>query len=373
MQSRSRATAGMDRIKVLIVDDSAVVRRALTEIIGSAPDLEVIGAVSDPYKAAESMRTALPDVMFLDIEMPRMDGLTFLRKIMAQRPMPVVICSTLTEEGSAAFLKALEAGAVEAIAKPKVATAEALAEARLRICDVARAAAHARIGTRRRIAQPVNAEQKLTADAILPAVHTRTVVQTEPIVAIGASTGGTEAIAKVLAPLPRQCPGMVIVQHMPEGFTSAFARRLDGICAITVREAKHGDQVAPGTALIAPGNLHLIIERVGRRYRVIVRDGPHVARHRPSVDVLFRSAAQSSGGNALGVILTGMGDDGARGMHEMRTAGAKTVAQDEASCVVFGMPKEAIARGGAMKVLGLAEITREIAQWGHVGGERAIQ
>lgn len=360
--------ARAEKIRVLIVDDSAAVRRAMSDIIGSAPDLEVMGVASDPFKAAEKMRTNLPDVIFLDIEMPRMDGLSFLRRIMAQRPIPVVICSTLTEEGSDAFLQALEAGAVEAIAKPRVATAEALAEARLHICDVARAAAHARVGNRRRAPPQMHAEEKLTADAVLPPARAGSVVATEPIVAIGASTGGTEALGKVLTALPRDCPGIVIVQHMPEGFTAAFARRLDAMCAISVREAAAGDQVAPGQALIAPGNRHAILERIGRRYRVVVRDGPHVARHRPSVDVLFRSAAQTAGANALGVIMTGMGDDGARGLLEMRNAGARTIAQDEASCVVFGMPKEAIARGGVNQVLGLTAIPREIARW-HGGAQ----
>jgi len=352
------------RIKVMIVDDSASVRRAMSDIIGSAPDLEVMALAGDPYKAAEQMRRGLPDVVFLDIEMPGMDGLTFLRKIMAQRPIPVVICSTLTEEGSAAFMQALEAGAVEVIAKPKVATAEALAEARMRICDIARAAAHARIGHRQPPPPPVRVEDKLTADAILPlAPHARQVPATEPVVAIGASTGGTEALAGLLSALPRHCPGLAIVQHMPEGFTAAFARRLDGACAIAVREAAHGDPIRPGQALIAPGNRHMLIERAGGKYRVMIRDGPPVSRHRPSVDVLFRSAAQAAGANALGAILTGMGDDGAQGLLEMRRAGARTIAQDEASCVVFGMAKAAIALGAAERVMDLTVIAREVASW----------
>ncbi len=365
MNDRPGPRAASGKIQVLIVDDSAAVRSALSDIIASAPDLEVMGVASDPYVAVQRMQTHLPDVIFLDIEMPRMDGLTFLRKIMSQRPIPVVICSTLTEEGSQTFMRALEAGAVEVIAKPKVASAEALAEARMRICDVARAAAHARIGTRRRILPPVRVEEKLTADAILPAASPRraTQIDAEPMVAIGASTGGTEALASVLRALPRECPPIAIVQHMPEGFTAAFARRMDGLCAITVREAAHGDMLAPGLALIAPGNHHLLIERVGRHYRVAVRDGPPVSRHRPSVDVLFRSAAQAAGANALGVIMTGMGDDGARGMLEMRQVGANTIAQDEASCTVFGMPKEAIARGGVERTVGLSAIAAEISKF----------
>ncbi|NNU80079.1 chemotaxis response regulator protein-glutamate methylesterase [Halovulum dunhuangense] len=358
-----------DRIKVMIVDDSASVRRAMSDIIASAPDLEVMAVAGDPYKAAELMRRELPDVVFLDIEMPRMDGLTFLRKVMAQRPLPVVICSTLTQERSAAFLQALEAGAVEVIAKPRVATAEALAEARTRICEIARAAAHSRIGHRRAPLPPVAIEDKLTADAILPPVsRARPVPATEPIVVIGASTGGTEALARVLAALPDRCPGVAIVQHMPEGFTAAFARRLDGISRIAVREAAHGDPILPGQALIAPGSRHMLIERVGGKYRAVIRDGPPVSRHRPSVDVLFRSAAQAAGGNALGVIMTGMGDDGAHGLLEMRRSGARTLAQDEATCVVFGMPKAAISLGAAEKTVNLTGIAREVSAWQGLSG-----
>jgi two-component system chemotaxis response regulator CheB len=364
MNALRKSHAGSDMIKVLIVDDSAAVRNALSDIIGSAPDLEVMAVASDPYVAAQKMRNALPDVIFLDIEMPRMDGLTFLRKIMAQRPLPVVICSTLTEEGSQIFMQALEAGAVDAIAKPRVATAEALSEARMRICDVARAAAHARIGARRRTLPPIKVEEKLTADAVLPRVAARRMgPATEPVVAIGASTGGTEALATVLNDLPSDCPGIVIVQHMPEGFTAAFARRMDASCTITVQEAAQGEILRPGLALIAPGNRHLLLERIGQRFRVAVRDGPPVSRHRPSVDVLFRSTAQAAGANAMGVIMTGMGDDGAQGLLEMRKTGARTIAQDEASCTVFGMPKEAIARGAAERVLGLDGLAGEIARF----------
>lgn len=352
-------------IKVLIVDDSAAVRSTLCNIIDSAPDLEVFGVASDPYIAAHKMRVNLPDVIFLDIEMPRMDGLTFLKKIMAQRPLPVVICSTLTEVGSQTFLQALEAGAVEVIAKPKVATAEALAEAKMHICDIARAAAHARMGPRRKTLPPIVVEEKLTADAILPAVNTRLKVPagTDHIVAVGASTGGTEALATVLKALPVNCPGIAIVQHMPEGFTAAFAKRMDGLCSIHVKEAVHGDTILPGMALIAPGNRHLMIERIGRHFRAVVCDGPPVSRHRPSVDVLFRSVSQAARSNSLGIIMTGMGDDGAQGLLEMRQAGAKTIAQDEASCTVFGMPKEAIARGGAERVVGLASLAGEISRF----------
>ncbi|MCO6179140.1 MULTISPECIES: chemotaxis response regulator protein-glutamate methylesterase [Ciceribacter] len=350
------------KIRVLIVDDSAAVRQALADIISSTPDLEVMATASDPYVAVERMRHQVPDVIFLDVEMPRMDGLTFLRKIMSQRPIPVVICSSLTEEGSDTLVQALEAGAVDVITKPRYDTAHALAESQMRICDVARAAAHSRIGNRRRPAPPVKAEAKLSADAILPAMAPVRAngVLTDRIICIGASTGGTEALRQLLGELPADSPGIVIVQHMPEKFTAAFARRLDSLCAISVKEAAHGDAVVAGQALIAPGNRHMLLERVGKHYRVTIKDGPHVSRHRPSVDVLFRSAAQSAGANATGVLLTGMGDDGAHGLLEMRTAGALTIAQDEASCVVFGMPKEAIALGGVQRVLPLDRIADDI-------------
>lgn len=356
------ATAAARRIRAMIVDDSASVRMALSEILSADPQIEVIATAADPFIAAQRLRKEVPDVIFLDIEMPRMDGLTFLRKIMAQRPIPVVICSTIAQAGSETFLAALEAGAVDIVPKPAVNTAQALQETGAHIRQVARAAAQARL--RGRVAPaPLLAEGKLTADAVLP-VEPRAggagVPATEPLVCIGASTGGTEAIREVLLPLTPDCPGIVIVQHMPEKFTGAFARRLDGLCAIQVREAAGGERVVAGQALIAPGGHHLAVVRSGTHYTVRVIDGPPVSRHRPSVDVLFRSAAQQAGGNALGVLLTGMGDDGARGLLELRHAGADTVAQDEDSCVVFGMPKEAIARGAACRVLPLARMAREI-------------
>jgi two-component system chemotaxis response regulator CheB len=350
------------KIRVLVVDDSASVRRALCDIIASDADLEVMATASDPYIAAERIRQEIPDVILLDIEMPRMDGLTFMRKIMAQRPIPVVICSSLTEEGSETTIKALEAGAVDVVSKPRVNTAEFLQESRMRICDVLRAAAHSRLSSRGRAVVPVRVEARHTADVILPAVSPgrATTPLTDPIVCIGASTGGTEALRDILVTLPAATPGIVIVQHMPEKFTAAFARRLDSLCAMSIKEAAEGDAVLPGTVLIAPGNHHLLLERAGRQYRVAVKDGPPVSRHRPSVDVLFRSAAQAAGSNAVGVILTGMGDDGARGLLEMKAAGARTIAQDEDSCIVFGMPKEAIQRGAADKVLPLDRIAAEM-------------
>jgi len=352
------------KIRVLIIDDSASVRLALSQIIDADPELEVMGTASDPYVAVERLRKETPDVIFLDIEMPRMDGLTFLRRLMAQRPLPVVICSSVAEAGSDVCLKALEAGAVEVVSKPRVDTAQWLHESSVRICDAAKAAAHAKLGGRHKPAPPsVKIEAKLTADAILPpfspsrlAAARATLPRTAPVICIGASTGGTEAIREVLVGLAPGCPGIVIVQHMPEKFTDAFARRLDTLCAIDVKEAEHGDAVVAGRALIAPGNRHMTLVRQGTQYVVNIVDGPHVARHRPSVDVLFRSAAQAAGRNAVGVLLTGMGDDGARGLLEMKQAGARTIAQDETTSIVFGMPKEAIERGAADQVLPLPAI-----------------
>lgn len=350
------------KTRVLIVDDSATVRRALSDIISSEPDLEVMATAADAYVAAEKIRQEIPDVILLDIEMPRMDGLTFMRKIMAQRPIPVVICSSLTEAGSDTTMKVLEAGAVDIVSKPRINTAEFLQESRMRICDVLRAAAHARLSRRPRAVAPIQVEAKLTADVILPPVRSsRTVAHaTDRIICIGASTGGTEALRDVLAALPADAPGIAVVQHMPEKFTAAFAKRLDGLSALSIKEAEDGDLVLPGKVLIAPGNRHMLLERNGQHYRVVIKDGPPVSRHRPSVDVLFRSAAQMAGPNAVGILLTGMGDDGARGLLEMKTAGAPTVAQNEETCIVFGMPKEAIQRGAADKILALDRIAHEI-------------
>lgn len=359
------------KIQVLIVDDSAAVRMTLSDIIAADPDLEVMATAADPYIAVERIRQRVPDVIFLDIELPRMDGLTFLRKIMAQRPIPVVICSSLTEEGSDKFMEALEAGAVDVVTKPRIDTAQFLHDSSMRICDAAKAAAHAKLRGRRPPAPTLTVEKKLTADAVIPArsasraaASAANMPQTEPIICIGASTGGTEALREVLQALPADSPAILIVQHMPERFTGAFARRLNGICALNIREAEQGDAVLPGRVLIAPGNQHMTLRRIGSRYSVDIVAGPHVSRHRPSVDVLFRSAAQSAGRNAMGIILTGMGDDGARGLLEMRQAGSPTIAQDEESCVVFGMPKEAIALGAAARVLPLKHMAREIGEHG---------
>ncbi len=354
------------KIRVLIVDDSATVRQTLGSVLESDPQIEVMGVASDPYVAARRIRDEIPDVITLDVEMPRMDGITFLRKLMAQHPIPVVMCSSLTEAGSETLLQALEAGAVDVILKPKMGVAEALAESRIRICDAVKAAAGARISGRRAPPPPAHhvvrePEKKLSADAMLPPPSGRAMARTtESIICIGASTGGTESLREVLEALPANAPGIVIVQHMPEKFTASFANRLNSLCEVDVKEAADGDAVLRGRVLIAPGNLHTMIERSGANYHVSVKPGPLVSRHRPSVDVLFRSAARSAGSNAVGVIMTGMGDDGARGMAEMKQAGARTIAQDEASSVVFGMPKEAIALGCVDRVVPLSQIAAEM-------------
>ena len=359
------------KIRVLIVDDSALVRQTLTDILQSDPDIEVIGTAPDPFAAAKRIQQEVPDVITLDIEMPRMDGVTFLRKIMAQHPVPVVICSSLAETGSETLAEALEAGAVEIITKPRIGTAQFLLEAKIRICDVVKAAAGVRVN--KVLDRPSDARRqpgpskKLTADAMLAAPVTGRAMArtTETVICIGASTGGTESLRVVLEALPAASPGIVIVQHMPEKFTEAFARRLNGLCEMEVKEASDGDTVLRGRVLIAPGDRHMLLQRSGARYFVAVKEGPLVSRHRPSVDVLFRSAARYAGANAMGIIMTGMGDDGARGLLEMKQAGAYTIAQDEATSVVFGMPKEAIALGAAEKVLPLDLLAKEIVRTGN--------
>jgi two-component system chemotaxis response regulator CheB len=351
------------KTRVLIVDDSASVRQTLSSIIGDTPDLEVMATAGDPFVAAQRIQEEVPDVIILDVEMPRMDGITFLRKLMAQRPIPCVLCSTLLEPESDLLFEALEAGAVEVIQKPRISTKQFLTESQIRITDAIRAAARASLRKRSRLTHEVT--KKLTADVIMPPpLPLRSLARTtDQVVCVGASTGGTESLREVLTALPPDSPGIVIVQHMPEKFTAAFAKRLDGLCQIDVKEAEDGDPVIAGRALIAPGNRHTLLQRSGARYYVGVRDGPLVSRHRPSVDVLFRSAAQYAGANALGVIMTGMGDDGARGLLEMKKAGAATAAQNEESCVVFGMPKEAIALGAADKVVPLSAIAAEIMKF----------
>ncbi len=348
------------KIKVLIVDDSAVVRQTLADIISSDPQLEVMAVAADPFIAADKMRLDIPDVITLDVEMPRMDGLTFLHKIMSQHPIPVVMCSSLAEGGSETVMKALEYGAVDIIQKPRVGTKQFLEESRIGICDAVKAAALSRV--KKISAKKFHEVQpKLTADAVLEKPNSKAMIQTtEKVVVVGASTGGTEALRVFLEALPPDAPGIVIVQHMPEHFTAAFAKRLDSICRVSIKEAADDDTVIRGRALIAPGNRHLLLKRSGARYYVEVKDGPLVSRHRPSVDVLFRSTARYAGKNAVGVIMTGMGDDGANGMKEMKEAGALTIAQDEASCVVFGMPHEAIKRGAVDKVMPLEGIAGEV-------------
>lgn len=344
-------------IHVLIVDDSAVVRQILASLLSGNGDMTVATA-ADPLFALRKMEQERPDVIVLDLEMPRMDGMTFLRKIMREDPIPVVVCSGYAGSGSEAALRALDEGAVEVLAKPKIGVSQFLQESAVIFADAVRAAAHARRVPRLRV------EPKLSADAVLPARPFRPIPAGGSggsggigrVVAIGASTGGTEAIHRILAELPESCPPILIVQHMPEGFTAAFARRLDAACRIKVAEAVDGDELLPGRALVAPGNHHLLLSRHAGRSVVEVRDGPLVSRHRPSVDVLFRSVAQVAGPAAVGAILTGMGNDGSAGLLEMKQAGAATYAQSEETCVVFGMPREAVALGAAGEILPLEEI-----------------
>jgi len=347
-------------IKVMIVDDSAVMREVMQQLLAPHKDIEVVGAAMDPLLALQKMKTVWPDVILLDVEMPRMDGITFLRQIMATRPTPVVICSTLTEKGADITLQALSAGAVEVITKPTMGLRDFLQGSAQEMLAAIRTAAKARV---RGAAGPTL--EKSTVDAVVsaPSAGLHNQRTSERIVVLGTSTGGTQALEQVLSQLPRSAPAIAIVQHMPEKFTRSFAERLDSLCAIEVREAQNGDRLLPGLALIAPGGKHMLIKRSGGQYQVEVKDGPLVSRHRPSVDVLFRSAAVQAGRNVLAVIMTGMGDDGARGLKDLHEAGAKTYAQDEASCVVFGMPKEAIKLGGVDQVVALDDIPNVLMSW----------
>ena len=364
-----------NKIKVMIVDDSALVRQVVSQAISRDPGIEVVATAQDPLFAFDKLKNLWPDVLIVDIEMPRMDGLTFLKRIMAERPTPVIICSSLAEQGAQVTMDALAAGAVAIITKPKLGLKSFLEDAANDIVQAIKAAARANMSALRRTTmrsatpQRLEPPPKLSADAVLPAAahsaaHTGAGMYgtTERIVAIGTSTGGTQALEAVLTRLPAVSPGIVIVQHMPERFTAMFAERLNSLCAIEVREARDGDRVMAGRALIAPGGKHMMLTRSGAQYMVQVVDGPLVNRHRPSVDVLFRSCAKFAGRNALGVIMTGMGDDGARGMKEMHDAGASTVAEDESTCVVFGMPKEAIRLGGVDTILPLDRIPQAIMQ-----------
>ena len=357
----------MAKIKVVVVDDSALVRSLLAEIINRQPDMECIGAASDPLVAREMIRNLNPDVITLDVEMPRMDGIDFLSKLMRLRPMPVVMVSTLTERGAEVTLKALELGAIDFVAKPKIGVADGLQQLANEITEKVRIASKARINRAPSPAPTARSGTTGTASttagtaggttvATSPAPASLGRLSTEKIIFIGASTGGTEATKEVLMTLPADAPAVVITQHMPPGFTKSYATRLDGLCRIRVKEASDGERVLPGHAYIAPGGLHLSVERSGANYIARVQDGEPVNRHKPSVEVLFKSAARLVGRNAIGIMLTGMGADGAKAMREMKDAGAYCVAQDEASCVVFGMPREAIAAGAVQEVLPLKQI-----------------
>lgn len=350
----------MNRIGVLVVDDSAVVRQVLTQLLEGEQGIEVLGAVSDPIFAMERMKLRWPDVVMLDVEMPRMDGITFLKRIMSQRPTPVVICSTLTEKGADTTLQALAAGAVEVITKPKVGLKDFLTESKR---DLLRAVKTAAASRPRGVAAPAQTAAG-AVPKVAPVEQMAPLQTTERIVAIGTSTGGTQALEVVLPALSRVTPGIVIVQHMPEKFTAAFAARLNSLCAMEVREAQNGDRVIPGRALIAPGGKQMQLRRSGAQYYVDVAPGPPVNRHCPSVDVLFRSVAKAAGRNALGIIMTGMGDDGARGLRDMHEEGSPTIAQDEPSCVVYGMPKEAVKLGAVDDIIPLTSIPRAIAAFG---------
>jgi two-component system chemotaxis response regulator CheB len=352
----------MQKIRVLIIDDSALVRQMLTDMLQTDPAVEVVGTASDPYVAREKIKQLNPEVLTLDVEMPRMDGLTFLRNLMRLRPMPVVMVSSLTRHGADTTLAALELGAVDFVSKPRVDLAHRLQDYADEIIAKVKMAARARLRPLEpRPLPPLHVQPKLSADAILaPHAGKRHFKTTDYLVAVGASTGGTEAIKDILGVLPADAPAMVVAQHMPETFTASFARRLDGLSAMTVCEARDGQQIVPGHAYIAPGNRHLLVVRDGARYTCRLHDGPPVNRHRPSVDVLYRSVAQHVGPNAVGVILTGMGDDGARGLKEMHEAGAATLAQDEKTSVVWGMPGEAVRLGSVDAVLPLEQIAGKI-------------
>jgi two-component system chemotaxis response regulator CheB len=351
----------MPKIRVLIVDDSALVRQILTEILSSDRSIEVVGTAADPFIAREKIKKLNPDVLTLDVEMPRMDGITFLRNLMRLRPMPVVMVSSLTERGAEITLQALEIGAVDFVSKPKTDLAHSLDQYSEEIIEKVKTAANARIKSNHTAdTASIKVEPKLSADAILESRHVTHFRTTERIIAIGASTGGTEAIREVLMRMPANAPGIVIAQHMPEAFTASFAQRMDSISQMIVHEAQDGAQIIPGHVFIAPGNHHLLVTRSGARYVCKLNDGPPVNRHRPSVDVLFRSVAENAGPNAIGVILTGMGDDGARGMKEMHDVGIPTLAQDEKTSVVWGMPGAAFKLGGVDELLPIDRVAARV-------------
>lgn len=367
------------KIKVLVIDDSALVRQILVEILRSAHDIEVVGTASDPFVARERIKETNPDVLTLDVEMPRMDGITFLANLMRLRPMPVVMVSSLTERGAETTLKALELGAVDFVSKPKVDVAGTLADFSEEILGKIRTAAGARVVARSSVMPSVNVvPPKHSADAILPAAGTiptparRLLRTTDRIIAVGASTGGTEAIREFLMGLPADSPAILIAQHIPAAFSAPFTRRMDSLCQLSVCEPHDGQLIMPGHVYIAPGGKHLLAERDGARYRCRLNDGPPVNRHCPSVDVLFRSVAQNVGPNAVGVILTGMGDDGARGLKEMRDAGAPTIAQDEASSVVWGMPGAAVKLGAVEEILPLNKVAEAVMRLAETAGAQAV-
>jgi two-component system chemotaxis response regulator CheB len=357
-------------IKVMVVDDSAVVRKVITEVLETDHTIRVIATASDPIFAMRHLEKHWPDVIILDVEMPRMDGITFLRKLMSEKPVPVIICSSLTEKNADTTIQALSAGALDILTKPKIGLKAFIQEERLQFIHAVKSAANVNISKLKRnkpieSREPPKVEKKNTADVVISPVTHTIKTTTERVVAIGTSTGGTQALEEVLIHLPRVCVGMVIVQHMPEKFTQAFAHRLNSICDIEVLEARNGDRVIPGRALIAPGGRHMMLKRNGAQYVVEVIDGPLVNRHRPSVDVLFRSVAKHAGKNAMGIIMTGMGDDGANGLLEMYKEGSLTIAQDEGSCIVFGMPKEAIKKGAVSRITTLSDIANQIVHFGH--------
>jgi two-component system chemotaxis response regulator CheB len=353
----------VSKIKTLIVDDSAVVRQVLSDILKTDPSIELLGAAADPLYAMDMMEKQWPDVILLDLEMPRMDGLTFLRKIMAERPTPVVVCSTLAEKGAQATIQVLSAGAVDVITKPKVGLQGFFYEVRSALIDTIKAATRANLKRLQQHVDLVNAPKPASGDESLRDFSSQpSHVTTEQVIAIGASTGGTQAIEVVLKDLPPRVPCILIVLHMPVGFPSAFAKRLSEICQLEVKEAEHLDKARQGRVLIAPGDRHMLLKRSGHEYYVELKDGPVINRHRPSVDVLFRSVAQCTGRNAVGVIMSGMGEDGARGLEEMHKMGAFTIAQSEDTSVVYGMAKEAIRRGAVDKILPLEAIAGALLQ-----------
>lgn len=351
----------LKKIKVMVVDDSALVRKVMTSILSSDPEIEVVAQVQDPIFALQKLEKITPDVITLDIEMPRMDGITFLKKLMAENPIPVVICSSLAKKNADTTMQAMRAGAVEIITKSELGVKDFFEDAAVQIIDAVKAAAQARV-KKRKPSSSLDVAPKLTADAILGKSHdARAMMETtDKLIAIGASTGGTQALREVLSQMPSLAPGIVIVQHMPEKFTTAFAQSLNEMSAMEVREAKNGDRLQNGLVLLAPGGKHMLLKRSGAQYHVDIVEGPLVSRHRPSVDVLFRSVARYAGANAVACILTGMGDDGAAGLKEIRVAGGRTFAQDDATSVVFGMPQEAWKIGAAEALIPLPEVAQTL-------------